>query len=95
MVNPWKVDSIDAFTCLMCPECIYVTKDENLFQKHASDNHPLSFTFFEKLNAKKNYFVEKTSTDFDLSRNMQTFNLISRNEKSDSFLSVSVDFLPL
>ena len=44
--NPWLVDSIQAFAFFNCPECQVKTKDENYFQDHALQNHPLSFEFF-------------------------------------------------
>ena len=46
--NPWQVDSIQAFSFLKCPECIFDTKEEELFQDHAIENHPLSFVLFGK-----------------------------------------------
>ena len=48
VVNPWQVESIEAFVCLKCPECEFDTKEENCFQDHATENHPLSFVFFGK-----------------------------------------------
>jgi hypothetical protein len=44
--NPWQVESIDAFYFLKCPECSFDTKDQDFFEIHATENHPLSFTFF-------------------------------------------------
>ena len=44
--NPWQVDSIQAFTCLKCPECTFFTKEDLIFQDHAKKNHPLSLTLF-------------------------------------------------
>ena len=46
--NPWKVESIQAFSCLKCPECTYFTKKENNFENHALRNHPLSKVLFDK-----------------------------------------------
>ena len=47
--NPWKVESIQAFSCLKCPECTFFTKKENNFENHALRNHPLSKVLFDKL----------------------------------------------
>ena len=47
MTNPWKVDSIQAFSCLQCPECTFNTKEEYFFQDHALNNHPLSHALFD------------------------------------------------
>ena len=46
--NPWRVDSIKAFSFLNCPECVFRTKEENLFAYHAAKNHPLSSAFYDK-----------------------------------------------
>ena len=47
-VNPWHVDSIQAFLFFKCPECIFDAKDEGIFQNHAVENHPLCFVLFGK-----------------------------------------------
>ena len=44
--NPWDVDSLEGFTFLKCPECIFDTKEENNFLEHAFKNHPMSSVFF-------------------------------------------------
>jgi hypothetical protein len=44
--NPWQVELIDAFYYLKCPECSFDTMDQDFFEIHAADNHPLYFTFF-------------------------------------------------
>ena len=46
--NPWHVDSIQAFCYLKCPECGFDTKEDNLFEDHATENHPMSIVLFEK-----------------------------------------------
>ena len=46
--NPWQVDSVQAFSFLKCPECIFDTQEEDFFQVHAIENHPLSFVLFGK-----------------------------------------------
>ena len=45
--NPWKVKSIQDFSCLKCPECVFFTKEQNYFEDHAIANHPLSAILFE------------------------------------------------
>ena len=45
-INPWEVESIQAFYFLKCPECAFDTKEENYFQDHAVENHPLSSVLF-------------------------------------------------
>ena len=46
--NPWQVDSIESFTYLKCPECVFDTKEKTCFQNHAIENHPLSQVLFGK-----------------------------------------------
>ena len=46
--NPWQVESLREFCCIKCPECEYYTKEETLFENHATKNHPLSFVLFDK-----------------------------------------------
>ena len=50
-INPWSVDSIQDFYIIKCPECEFNTgiKEENSFQNHAVENHPMSFAFFGSL----------------------------------------------
>ena len=44
--NPWKVESLDDFTFICCPECTFKSKTESSFQDHALDNHPQCLVFF-------------------------------------------------
>ena len=50
-INPWSVDSIQDFYVIKCPECEFNAgiKEENSFQNHAVENHPMSFAFFGSL----------------------------------------------
>ena len=48
IMNPWLVESIQAFSCLKCPECEFHTKKDTVFENHATENHPLSFVLFSK-----------------------------------------------
>ena len=52
-VNPWKVESIEAFYSLLCPECGFNSKEGTFFQDHAIKNHPLSLVLFENSNDSK------------------------------------------
>ena len=59
-VNPWQVESIEAFAYLKCPECVFDCKEAVIFQEHAVENHPLSnvlfdveCNFFEKIEVKQ------------------------------------------
>ena len=44
--NPWAVESLQSFYFLKCPECDFDTKEENSFENHATENHPLLGTIF-------------------------------------------------
>ena len=48
-INPWQVDSIQEFSFLKCPECAFDSKEEDTFENHAIENHPLSYILFVKL----------------------------------------------
>ena len=52
-VNPWKVESIEAFYSFLCPECDFNSKEGTFFQDHAIKNHPLSLVLFENSNESK------------------------------------------
>ena len=52
-LNPWLVDSIEAFSFYCCPECVFRSKEENFFQAHALQNHVLSKSFFLENNSKE------------------------------------------
>ena len=47
--NPSQVDSIQDFLCLKCPECNFDSKEDDVFEEHAIENHPLSFVIFGKV----------------------------------------------
>ena len=53
--NPWAVQSIQEFYFLKCPECDFDTKEENSFENHATENHPLSFVLFDKKYVPENF----------------------------------------
>ena len=54
--NPWQVDSIQAFNCLKCPECMFFSQEELDFKDHAVKNHPMSNAFFNKFDS--NSFID-------------------------------------
>ena len=54
--NPWQVNSIDAFNCLKCPECMFFSQEELDFKDHAVKNHPMSNVFFDKFDS--NSFID-------------------------------------
>ena len=74
-INPWQVESIQAFYFLKCPECTFTNKEESDFQTHAIENHPLSATFFEK----SNLTIQEIGTLDGSNKN---------SESSDSFIEI-------
>ena len=46
------------FYYLKCPECYFVPIDENKFENHATENHPLSYAFFGQNYAEAEYDIE-------------------------------------
>ena len=57
--NPWQVESIEAFYFLKCPECMFFTKADSSFYKHAVENHSLSFVLFGKPVISKELLAQK------------------------------------
>ena len=80
MINPWKVDSIEAFNCLICPKCIFITKVQNIFEKHAVDNHPLSHALFGISNDNLYDFIKETEANSEF---IQDTNRTTLNTKSN------------
>ena len=90
--NPWNVDSIEAFTFLKCPECNFDTKEEDNFQDHAIENHPMSFVFFQKqlkeepFDIKEEYPENKPENNLDYIENheykytVEAFSLMQNEE---------------
>jgi hypothetical protein len=44
--NPWRVESLEEFAYLKCPECSFDCKEDTIFKDHALKNHPLSIVLF-------------------------------------------------
>ena len=73
-LNPWQVESIQAFYYIKCPECKFDTKEESNFEDHAIENHPLSYELFGKKSVKEEEFdfvpiKEEQLSDFDETEN--------------------------
>ena len=85
--NPWHVESLEAFSCLKCPQCMYTTKDEIYFQDHALKNHPLSHVFFgNKSDDQETNQEPCTATNENIKEEHNTF------EYDESFESFEQDF---
>ena len=50
MLNPWLVDTIEAFSFYCCPECTFKSNEPFFFQDHALKNHYLSKSLFDNTN---------------------------------------------
>merc|ERR1719203_641976 len=53
--NPWQVNTIQEFSYYKCPECTFEIQEEQFFQAHAVENHPLSYVFFGKNNEEEEF----------------------------------------
>ena len=62
-MNPWEVQSIYDFNYFCCPECIFQSKEELLFQEHALQTHEQSKTFFQNSTDISNATEEDTYSD--------------------------------
>ena len=47
-INPWYVESIEAFSYFKCPECPFLSQVKRYFEDHAVKNHILSAVLFGK-----------------------------------------------
>ena len=83
-INPWQVDSIQEFSFLKCPECTFDSKEEETFQDHAIENHPLSFILFGKALKEENFEDPLTFEEHKLDIE-EDLNL--KNEPENLFLS--------
>ena len=63
-VNPWLVENVHAFSFFNCPECVFKTKTEDIFETHAVSNHPLSCMLFE--NSIKTIIKEEPISELEL-----------------------------
>ena len=56
--NPWQVESIEAFSFYCCPECVFRSKDDSVFQSHALQNHVKSNSLFHLQNYETKFDIE-------------------------------------
>ena len=76
--NPWRVNSVQAFLCLKCPECDYNTNQETFFQDHAVENHPLSIALFGKI---KSLYITSLLFDEETEEEIEGKNITEVNSK--------------
>ena len=58
-INPWLVESVQVFSRLKCPECVFISKKENIFRDHALVKHPMSFVLFGKTSVDTGYLFSE------------------------------------
>ena len=85
MDNPWQVESIQAFTCLKCPECSFNTKEEINFKEHAVEHHPLSFILFGKLEEVSSLKLEKNIHETHFNENIEPMQVEVKSDKPTDF----------
>ena len=83
--NPWLVESVHSFLYLKCPECIFDIRYENedMFQYHALEKHPLSNVLFGdevKVNPKA---IENQILDSIKIENHDDFEELNQSYSSD------------
>ena len=89
--NPWNVSSIHEFWSLKCPECVFDSKEEDIFQDHALRNHPLSFLIFGKtLNDVKEEYVDPFFETVEYHDNQDQISI--KKELSSEFSSFNTAF---
>ena len=64
-INPWYVESIEAFSYFKCPECPFLSQVKKYFEDHAVKNHILSTVLFGKVIENLNHDDETTSEECD------------------------------
>ena len=62
-INPWYVESIEAFSYFKCPECPFLSQVKKYFEDHAVKNHILSTVLFGKEVENINHDNEMTSEE--------------------------------
>ena len=66
--NPWQVDSIQEFSYFVsyykCPECSFDVREQQVFQDHAIENHPLSYVLFGKKDEEEEFHDPLKTEDF-------------------------------
>ena len=86
--NPWMVNSVHDFWFLKCPECSFDSKEEESFQAHALEEHPLSFTLFGKT-VKEEAF----DNNYEFAENNQDYPEAYENQGSFVDVQIKEEFI--
>merc|ERR1712051_683966 len=73
--NPWKVYNLQEFLRFLCPECNFLSKDENEFHSHAIKNHDQAKEIWDKGIESKNVNLEKESKTLSKNKVGTIFNV--------------------
>ena len=103
MLNPWLVDTIEAFSFYCCPECTFKSNKPDFFQNHALKNHALSKSLFDNTNLEEikvkvkleNFEIEPGSQIEYLSETetkVKSSSLLKEEENNDQFEEDLNDF---
>jgi hypothetical protein len=90
--NPWLVDSIKAFSFLNCPECVFQTKEDNLFGYHAAKNHPLSTAFFDKQTELEQSLIGLKTVEYSPDLDSKLEKVPTTNESNDPLECTTTNF---
>lgn len=64
--NPWLTSTLQDFTFICCPECVFRCQNFGTFQNHALENHPQSQCFFQSQSSQpRKHKRSKTRTESD------------------------------
>ena len=83
--NPWLVQSVHSFLYFKCPECVFDTKykNEEMFQHHAIENHPLSNVLFSDVINVCPIAIENQILDSIKIENHDNFEELNQSYSSD------------
>ena len=73
--NPWKVYNLKEFLRFHCPECNFLSKDENEFHSHAIKNHDQAKEIWDKCVESENVNLEKESKTLMKNKDVAIFNI--------------------
>ena len=94
-INPWNVESIEAFSYFKCPECSFLSQVKKYFEDHAVKNHLLSTILFgkaiENLNNGGNEMIPLECESMIVKETPKSLNEIGIDDSNDSFVEDSFE----